>query len=349
MSQRLLITGGSGYLGGTLLARWASANLPPYEQLYALVRTDDQANAVRQYGAEPLKFDVNDDTSIREAVVGNKITIVFFLIDALKADSQVRIIEALAEVKKVTGQDVHFLHTSGAKIFSSHAGAPTNRSLLDTESDLYDIQKSQKPRIPLLQSAVDANNTVIEQAVSLGVHSYIFVPCIVYGKGEGFGNPTSIQTVAIIKAARALRRVYSVDSGRPTWPVCHIIDNTKLYLELLRQILAGKNPGSGRQGYYLAASGSVAWLDLYSTFAAGLAKRGIVDDSRVEIATDKALSEMGVALGCPKEIVPLQVGGSCTFTPRHGDEIGWKPEYAAGHILEAADDEVELVLANLKV
>lgn len=35
------------------------------------------------------------------------------------------------------------------------------------------------------------------------------------GKGEGFGNPISIQTVAIVKAARALKRVYKVNEGRP--------------------------------------------------------------------------------------------------------------------------------------
>lgn len=35
------------------------------------------------------------------------------------------------------------------------------------------------------------------------------------GKGTGFGNNISIQTVAIIKAALALRRVYAVDEGRP--------------------------------------------------------------------------------------------------------------------------------------
>jgi hypothetical protein len=47
------------------------------------------------------------------------------------------------------------------------------------------------------------------------VKSYIFAPCIVYGRGEGFGNPISIQTVAIVQAAQALRRVYSVDDGKP--------------------------------------------------------------------------------------------------------------------------------------
>ena len=35
------------------------------------------------------------------------------------------------------------------------------------------------------------------------------------GKGEGFGNPISIQTVAIVKAAKALRCVYRTDTDRP--------------------------------------------------------------------------------------------------------------------------------------
>ncbi len=35
------------------------------------------------------------------------------------------------------------------------------------------------------------------------------------GRGEGFGNKISIQTVAIVKAAKAAGRVYSIDSGRP--------------------------------------------------------------------------------------------------------------------------------------
>ena len=113
MPHRILITGASGYLGGTLLARWKDADLPPYEQLFALVRTDDQAEAVqRYYGAEPLNFDSKDESATREAIVGHKITIIFFLIDAMHSDSQVNLIKALAESKKVTGQEVHFLHVS---------------------------------------------------------------------------------------------------------------------------------------------------------------------------------------------------------------------------------------------
>ncbi|KIW41151.1 uncharacterized protein PV06_06734 [Exophiala oligosperma] len=347
MAHRILITGASGYLGGTLLARLESAGLPPYEKLYALVRTAGQANAVKQYGAESTTFDTKDEVATKEFIVANKITIVFFLIDAMRSESQVNFIKALAEVKKATGRDVHFLHTSGAKIFSSHAGAPTDRPLYDDELGLYDIQRAQKSAIPLMNSAIATNNTVIEQAESHGVRAYIFVPCIVYGKGEGFGNPISIQTVAIVKAAKAVGWVCSVDSGRPTWPVCHVLDNAHLYLELLRQILSDKNPGSGKNGYYLASPGSVAWQDLYAGMAAALAKRGIISDATVQRASDETMADMGAALGCPKEIVPLQLGGLCTFTARNGEKIGWRPEFPSTHILDTADEEVALILDNL--
>jgi hypothetical protein len=38
---------------------------------------------------------------------------------------------------------------------------------------------------------------------------------VVDGKGEGFGNKISIQTVAVVQAAKAVGRVYKVDDGKP--------------------------------------------------------------------------------------------------------------------------------------
>lgn len=86
-----------------------------------------------------------------------------------------------------------------------------------------------------------------------------------------------------------------------------------MYLDLLRAILTGRDdntlPGSGKHGYYLAASGSVAWMDVYAAIATSLAKRGLVDDVAVERADDEALEKMGAAIGHPKDLVPLSVGG----------------------------------------
>jgi hypothetical protein len=50
------------------------------------------------------------------------------------------------------------------------------------------------------------------------VRGYIFIPCIVYGEGEGFGNRISIQTVAVVRAAEKLGAVYDVN---PEGAVCN--------------------------------------------------------------------------------------------------------------------------------
>ncbi|RMJ02496.1 hypothetical protein CDV36_015234 [Fusarium kuroshium] len=348
MSHNVLLTGASGYLGGDLLAGLSEANLPPYGTLYALVRNPEQARAVEQHGAKPLAFDVKDEASVRAAVLDNEITVVFFLIDAASSVSQELIIKALGEVKKKTGSDVHFLHTSGAKLFSSHAGAPTDRALHDDEPNLYDIQAAQRADVDAFQPAVGVNKKIIDLAEANQVRSYIFVPCIVYGKGRGFGNLISIQIVAIVKAAKAMRRVYRTDQGHPTWPVCHVIDNTNLYIEILRGILENRDIGHGKEGYYLASSGSVAWDDIYSEFAKALTKRNLVDDDTVQYADDEALNGMATALNCSKDFVAVQLGGKCTFTAAHGNKIGWHAQYKPEHILETAESEVDWILQNLK-
>ncbi|RVX67347.1 hypothetical protein B0A52_09128 [Exophiala mesophila] len=348
MAHRILITGASGYLGGTLLAKLPSANLPAYDKLFALVRTPVQAEAVQQYGVQPLTFAADDEEAVRENIVKHGITIVFYLINAVKLEGPLNFIKALAEVKiQQGGREVHFLHTTGAKLFSSHAGAPTDRPLLDTDNHLYDIQKSQKAPHAVMQSGVTTNNAITEQGEKCGVRTYIFAPCIVYGKNQGFGNPISIQTVAIVKAAKATGRVFSVDHGRPTWPVCHVADNASLYLQILHCILAGQDPGHGKNGYYLASPGSVAWDDIYLAMAKRLTERKVINTDQVVMADDAALEKMAEALGCSKEFVAVQIGGKCTFTAEHGVSIGWKPQYPASHILEAAAAEVDLILQSL--
>lgn len=111
MLHNILLTGASGYLGGSLLARLAAADLPPYDKLYALIRSKNQAQAVRQCSnATPLTCDVKDEAAIHETIIGNEITVVLFLIDASSSVSQTHMIKALADVKAKTGKDVHFIH-----------------------------------------------------------------------------------------------------------------------------------------------------------------------------------------------------------------------------------------------
>ncbi|PSN71990.1 NAD(P)-binding protein [Corynespora cassiicola Philippines] len=360
MAHNILITGGSGYLGGSLLAHLASpsTNLPPYSTLYALVRTPEQASQVQSlYSATPLTLDLSNPPAVQETIISHNITIIYHLYNPLDTSTHT-LIEALAQVQQNTGLQTHFLYTTGAKLFSSHVGAPTSTPLLDTDPTLLEIQssllldhQSTTTGHPLLKQGVRANVSVVSRAAELGVKSYIFAPCIVYGEGKGFGNRISIQTVAVVQAARRVGRVWDPHvgyAGEPTWPVCHVDDNTALYARILERILAGEEVGSGREGWFLASSGSVRWRDLYEAMAVALKKRGVVETEDVLKADDEVLGKMSEAWGCEKDFVEVMLGGLCTFTAEHGKKIGWTPQYPPEHIIEAADAEVELILRNLK-
>lgn len=119
MEQNVLITGGSGYLGGDLLAHIARTQLPQHK-LYALVRTDDQANAVKQYGAEPLSFSPRDPIAVRDAVLNHRLNVIFYLIDSRDSTGQVNFIKALAELKASTGQEVHILHVCAPNLIGKY-------------------------------------------------------------------------------------------------------------------------------------------------------------------------------------------------------------------------------------
>ncbi|KAE8550528.1 hypothetical protein EYB25_006755 [Talaromyces marneffei] len=348
MSHNILITGASGYLGGTLLTRWKEANLPPYNKLYALIRTEEQANAVQTlYNAEPVQIDLRSDVDIEQAIISRDISIIYYLIDPLEDRIPRVMVRALGTVKQRSGRgDVHFLFATGAKIFSSHTGLPADRVLLDTDEELYDLLKDADGPQPLLVQAGKRNVQVIDDGASFGVRSYIFAPCIVYGKGQGFGNPISIQTVAVIRAAKKMRKIYTVDDSSARWPVCHIDDNTTLFLSILRDILSGQNLSHGKNGFYLASSGLVKWHDLYRAFSKRLLERGVIDDDTITPADDAALEEIATVLRRRKSFVPAEIGGRCTFTAARGHAIGWKAEHPPEHIFETAGEEVDLVLQH---
>lgn len=109
------------------------------------MRTEDQAQKVKQYGAEPLICNISDHDQVTRAIIDKSITVIYFLIDAYADTHQKVMIKPLGKVKEQTGREVHFLHTAGAKHFSRHSGIHLYEPLLDTDPELYDIEKAAVP------------------------------------------------------------------------------------------------------------------------------------------------------------------------------------------------------------
>ncbi|PIB01679.1 hypothetical protein CB0940_01250 [Cercospora beticola] len=348
MPHNILLTGASGYLGGSLLNSWQETNFPYRGNIYALVRNEAQGEKVTQYGAKRLSFSLEDDQAVIDAIVKHEISVVYFLVGAYYFQSQKSILKALETVHKATGKITHFLYTTGTKMFADVAGCPTDRPIYDTDPDLYDIQKRQESSNEELSTAVKTNCAVVDEGEKRGVRVYLFSPCVVYGKGTGFGNRISIQTVDIVMAFKACGYAYNVADDQAIWPVCHISDTVSLYSHILTKILNGEDPPHGKNGYYLASTGPVAWEKIYAAIASALFAKGVIADEKLRPIDQGAIDRIVTALGVDNKSSALsKISGNCTYTPRRGETTGWKPKFAPAHILESMDEEVEHILENL--
>lgn len=115
----ILLTGASGYLGGSILAQLHNSGdggieLPAHGTIYALVRSDAQAQAVQDYGAKPAAFDPGDEAAIEDFIMDHKVSIVIWFIDVVNVDRQILFIRALAKLRQQTGKDVHFLQVGNS-------------------------------------------------------------------------------------------------------------------------------------------------------------------------------------------------------------------------------------------
>lgn len=99
MAPNILLTGVSGYLGGTLLDEWKASGPTNHGTIYALVCSDEQAKQVQNYGAEPLIVDLKDEQAIVDAIVQRNFTVFLYIIRSYWLESQLYFMKGLAEVK----------------------------------------------------------------------------------------------------------------------------------------------------------------------------------------------------------------------------------------------------------
>ncbi|KZP34385.1 NAD-P-binding protein [Athelia psychrophila] len=349
----ILITGATGYIGGTVLEELV-ATLPASAdvKVFTTVRKEGQAKPIkaRLPSVTVLLLDVVEDgEGVRRAIIDNAISVVVETVDAFRYSTAGNFLNALAEVKKASGLPVHFVHTSGAKLFSSHAGVDTSQVLSDT-SDVFSVQKAQKSADGILNQAshtsisrtavIPVNNAILAKGEALGVKSYIVVPPMVYGSGKSTGNTLSIQIVAVVRVARDLGKLPALDPTDTMWALCHIEDLTSLYTLLIRGILANTAPSGPTGGFYFAENGSFSWKTLSQAI---LTHMGL--DTALEAPDDGVVEKIAKVLGCSPAWVPISMAGSSNL---RGDNarsaLGWKPKYDAAHLSSVVAEETDRVI-----
>ncbi|KAE9398838.1 NAD-P-binding protein [Gymnopus androsaceus JB14] len=347
MSTAVLLTGASGYLGGSLLVHLLhkfdleSRNV----KLFTLVRKPEHVGKVQELGGDvtPLVGDVQDAEGIKKLIVDNSISVVIETVDARQFAVAKPCVEALAIVKEKLDVPVHFIHTSGAKMFSSHVGVDQS-AFLNDDDNVYDTIAKVDARHPVMKQFVGLNNQIIDFAESKDVRAYIVAPPMVYGPGRGFGNKISIQNVALVRVARALGQLYQVDKTDTIWALMHIDDQAALYATLLSGILRLEAP-YGKNGFYFSENGTFGWRALSLAVINALRKRNGLDGiQELPVASEQDMIAMGQVLQCNVGMIPVSIAGNCLIRGNNARKLGWVPQHGVDHLMSNVDDEVAFIV-----
>ncbi|CAH0054038.1 unnamed protein product, partial [Clonostachys solani] len=353
MSLNILITGATGYIGGSVLSGLLSSDKPRFEksQIFVAVRSERHVKTLSELGVKVALIDLTDEVSVSEGVLNNEIDFIIHTASALEPGQAKNLIAALGKRHNATKKDVFFIHTSGTSAWSSAFGS-TYGLVKDTDP-LFEKEKAIADSFPVRQTDV----AVIEEAEKAGVTSFIIPPPIIYGRGDGPWNQMSAMIPAAINAAISRKVVEKFPTDARTMGT-HISDLTAYYLRLIEKILEGADLPSGKQGYYFPIAHRFSWWDVLDRIAKVLEARGLVKDGELREWPSYDVAAEGLAL--PAAVIPRLYVTEYAFTPQHclsdvgcltyscsneviGENknlLGWVPQWDE-RFLTQMDDEIK--------
>jgi nucleoside-diphosphate-sugar epimerase len=327
---KVLLSGASGYIGGTVLHTFLTSSDSTLTNLKftALTRSQAQADAFRAQGVEPYLF-TDLDYSDALTKVASEHDIVIHTAQGFHPGSAKALIGGLAERKKTTGQeDVFYIHTSGT---SNIADLPISgayidgRVFSDTRDDVYGYLKKREAEQQWLQRETDI--AVVDTGRELGVKTYILMSGNIFGTGKGAFHTNSIQIplLADIALKQSPKQAVVVGEGKGRWDRVHVEDVSRIYALLVATLLSASRGGVpyGEKGIFFTSGSTYSWREL--AVAMGKVGKELGNLEREEVKT-LSLEEAGKIL--PNELwAELALGSNALSMADFAREVlGWKPE-----------------------
>ncbi|MFE6049991.1 NAD-dependent epimerase/dehydratase family protein [Kitasatospora sp. NPDC056446] len=219
--MRVLLTGGTGYIGAAVLDRLVSGG----HQVTALVRSAEKAEQVRARGAEPAVADLADHDALTALATASE-GVIHLASPGDETSMSVDEVAVVSFLRALRNTDRPFVHTTGVWLHGSGSAI--------TESSGMNPPRLTAWRVPIGELVRDAQ----------GVRTSIIAPAVVYGHGGGLlnlvaaGPRTSGDTPALTM----------IGSGEQHWSTVHVDDLAELYVLALEKAPAGS--------YFLGAGGA---------------------------------------------------------------------------------------------
>lgn len=283
--MKVFVTGAAGYIGSSIAVYLKQSG----HDVTGLVRSEDQAAALRELGIVPVVGTLDDRALLIEharAADG--------VVNAASSDHR-GAVEALIDA--LAGSDKPLLHTSGSSLVGDNSkGEGTN--------DVFDEHSLPAPTPD--KAARVAIDELVLGAAKRGVRSAVLCNTLIYGHSLGLPRE-SVQLPRLIRQAKKSGVMRHVGRGANIWSNVHIRDVVELYRLALERTPAGT--------FYFVESGEAAFADM----AHALARRLGLGQSN-DWPIESAIEEWGY------EMASYGLGSNSRVRGERARKLlGWKP------------------------
>ncbi|KAI2636869.1 NAD dependent epimerase/dehydratase family protein [Hypomontagnella submonticulosa] len=332
---KILLTGATGYIGGTILTHLLNSSSPALSSatITCLMRGADRAAILTSaYGSRvrPVLYKDLDDIEATTAAAAEHDIVINTTLGYHPA-SAVALVRGLAQRKAVTGRDVWMIFTSGTSNLGDRPITkawvePEGREFDDAKDDVYGYEKDREVREgPYHQRT--AEMAVVDTGLELGVKTLVIMSPTIFGIGTGLFNKISSQIPAHVRATLKNKRAVVLGEGKGVWDHVHVEDLAELYLIAVKRIVENGGEGlpSGKKGIIFSGNGRHTWLEVAQGVADACFEEGKIPDRQVQsLSIPEAVSTMLEGLA-DERVIELAISSNSRTVSTVGRSLGWKP------------------------
>ena len=289
--MNILITGASGYIGGSLAQRLRDDG----HHVSGLVRDPHKAAELHARGITPVLGTLDDAPTLTAAAQQADA-----VINAASSDHR-GALETLLAALAGTGKTL--LHTSGSSFVGDKAYGEYSPAVYD-EDNLPAPEPEKVARVAIDQLVLDA--------APAGVRSAVICPSLIYGRGHGL-HVESVQLPPLIKQARESGVARHLGRGLNVWSHVHVDDVVDLYLLALERAPAGS--------FFFAEHGEASFREIAQAISRGLGLGGQAESWPMEAAIAACGYEVAVfALASNSRVRGVKARALLGWRP-HGEPL----------------------------
>jgi nucleoside-diphosphate-sugar epimerase len=354
---RILVTGATGFIGGTVLHELLTSSLPALESgnftLTVLIRDASRAAAyTAAWGirVHPAVYGGLDDIETT-TLIASQHDLVINMTLGFHASSAQALLAGLALRKAETGREVYMIQLSGASNLSDQpvTGAYIeDREFDDLKDDVYEYECMRNALRPYHQRTTELG--VIDRSLELGIRTLVIMPPLVFGKGTGLFNRVSVQIPVYVEAALQSGEAVVIGDGSGEIDHVQVEDLSALYAIVVNAILEdrGERLPKGKKAIMFASNGRHTWKELAQRVAHAWTGNERVTSVSLEEGAKAFKSYCDLVGG--EDLTELELGlcSNSRSVASIAKSLGWQPIRGEDAWIRGFRDDVEAVLQRQK-